>query len=226
MPCVDTLAINGDGEVHAHTEEITEALPPADALEIQFEGNERFNANLKANRNRLQQENETRDGSFPSPTFHSCIGSGTSTEQFFEQGLGELFSGRIAGIYLSEDIRGSLGFASRIAGAKHIVLLGHSRCDAIKGACDNVELGHLAGMLRKIAPAVDSVVGSIDAALCTSDNEKLDDAAATENEWRRAKAIPERSGVLQEMKAAGEIEVVGGFYEVTNGLGEGLPWSR
>jgi len=209
--------------VHTHTKKMTESLAPGDALEILLKGNERFSANLKANRNLLQQVNETRDGQFPFATILSCIDSRTSAEMVFDQGLGDIFSVRIAGNFLNEDILGSLEYACRIAGAKLIVVLGHSRCGAVRGACDNVELGHLTGMLRKIAPAVDAVVDPIDPALRNSDNEKFVDAAARENVRRVVKAIPERSAVLQEMRAAGEIEIVGGFYDVTNGLVELLP---
>ena len=220
---VDNLAIHGDSDVHTHTKEITESLSPADALAILLEGNERFSANLKANRNLLQQVNETRDGQFPFATVLSCIDSRTSAELIFDQGLGDIFSVRIAGNFLNEDILGSLEFACRIAGAKLIVVLGHSRCGAIKGACDNVELGHLTGMLRKISPAVDAVIDPIDQKLRTSENEKFVDAVATENVRRVVRAIPERSVVLQEMQEAGEIDIVGGFYDVTSGSVELLP---
>ena len=209
--------------MHTHTKKIREALSPADALQILIEGNERFSGNLKANRNLLQQVNETRDGQFPFATVLSCIDSRTSAELIFDQGLGDIFSVRIAGHFLNDDILGSLEFACHVAGAKLIVVLGHSRCGAIKGACDKVELGHLTGMLRNLTPAVEAVVDPVDPASRTSHNEEFVDAIAVENVRRVVASIPVRSRVLHEMKFAGKIDIVGGFYDVTNGSVEILP---
>jgi carbonic anhydrase len=209
--------------MHTHTKEIRESLSPADALQILKAGNERFSANLKANRNLLQQVNETRNGQFPFATVLSCIDSRTSAELIFDQGLGDIFSIRIAGNFLNNDILGSLEFACHIAGAKLIVVLGHTRCGAIKGACDKVELGHLTGMLRRLAPAVQAVAQPIDPASRTSDNEAFVDAVAAENVRRVVKAIPVRSHVLHEMKFAETIDIVGGLYDVTRGSVEILP---
>jgi carbonic anhydrase len=209
--------------MHTHTKEIRESLSPSDALQILRQGNERFSANLKANRNLLQQVNETRDGQFPFATILSCIDSRTSAELIFDQGLGDIFSVRIAGNFLNDDILGSLEFACHIAGAKLIVVLGHSRCGAINGACDNVELGHLTGMLRNLAPAVQAVAHPTDPRSRTSDNEAFVDAVAAENVRRVVKAIPVRSRVLHKMKFAGTLDIVGGFYDVTNGSVEILP---
>ena len=209
--------------MHTHTKENRELLSPADALQILKEGNERFSANLKANRNLLQQVNETRDGQFPFATVLSCIDSRTSAELIFDQGLGDIFSVRIAGNFVNDDILGSLEFACHIAGAKLILVLGHSNCGAIKGACDKVELGHLTGMLRKLEPAVQAVVQPIDPASRTSDNEAFVDAVAAENVRRVVEEIPVRSCVLHELKLAGTIDIVGGLYDVTSGSVEILP---
>ena len=217
------LSINGAEAVHTHTKEIRESLSPADALQILKDGNERFSGNLKANRNLLQQVNETRDGQFPFAAVLSCIDSRTSAELIFDQGLGDIFSVRIAGNFLNDDILGSLEFACHVAGAKLIVVLGHSRCGAIKGACDNVELGHLTGMLRKLTPAVDAIVDPVDPALRTSHNEEFVDAIAVENVRRVVASIPVRSRVLHEMRFADKIDIVGGFYDVTSGSVEILP---
>ena len=208
--------------MHTHTKEIRESLSPDDALQILKEGNARFSANLKANRDLLQQVNETRDGQFPFAVALSCIDSRTSAELTFDQGLGDIFSVRIAGNFLNNDILGSLEFACHIAGAKLIVVLGHSRCGAIKGACDKVEIGHLAGMLQKIAPAVDAIIEPTDPVLRTSANEEFIQAVAIENVRRVVEAIPKRSSLLKEMIAAGSIDVVGGFYDVSSGSVEFL----
>ena len=208
--------------MRTHTFETQDSLTPADALQILKEGNARFGANLKANRNLLQQVNETLDGQFPFAAVLSCIDSRTSAELIFDQGLGDIFSIRIAGNFLNDDILGSLEFSCGVAGAKLIVVLGHSRCGAIMGACDGLELGHLTGMLRKILPAVDAVEKPIDHALRTSANEEFVEAVAAENVRRAVKAIPERSSVLSELKSAGAIDVVGGFYDVSTGMVEFL----
>jgi len=209
--------------VHTHTQEIRESLSPQDALQILKEGNARFGANLKTNRNLLQQVNETRDGQFPFAAVLSCIDSRTSAELIFDQGLGDIFSVRIAGNFLNDDILGSLEFACRIAGAKLIVVLGHSRCGAIKGACDRVELGHLTKMLLRLVPAVEAVVDPTDPTSRTSANEEFVEAVAAENVRRVVEAIPEKSHVLNEMTLSGAIDIVGGFYDVTTGSVEFLP---
>lgn len=137
------------------TKEIQTSISPEKAIEILKTGNERFVNNLKANRNLLQQVNETSDGQHPFAVILSCIDSRTSAELIFDQGLGDIFSIRIAGNILNEDILGSMEFACKIAGAKAVIVLGHSKCGAIKGACDNVEMGNLTALLTKIRPAVD-----------------------------------------------------------------------
>ena len=121
-----------------HTKETQDKLTPRMAMEILKEGNERFLNNLKSNRNLLEQVNATRDGQWPFATILSCIDSRTSAELIFDQGLGDVFSVRIAGNIVNTDILGSMEFACKVAGSKLIVVLGHSKCGAIKGACDHV----------------------------------------------------------------------------------------
>jgi carbonic anhydrase len=137
------------------TKEMQTAITPAFALELLKDGNKRFVNNLKMNRNLLQQANETSDGQHPFAVILSCIDSRTSAELIFDQGLGDVFSVRIAGNVVNEDILGSMEFGCKVAGAKIIVVLGHTKCGAIKGACDKVELGNLTGLISKILPAVD-----------------------------------------------------------------------
>lgn len=208
--------------MYTHTKESQESLTPADALEILKDGNKRFCANLKANRNLLQQVNETRDGQWPFAAILSCIDSRTSAELIFDQGLGDIFSIRIAGNFLNDDILGSLEFACAVAGAKLIVVLGHSQCGAIKGACDRVELGHLTGLLGKIIPAVDKVSGRMASDACTSANDDFVQAVASENVRRAVKGIPERSVVLKELEAAGKVDIVGAVHDIANGTVEFL----
>jgi carbonic anhydrase len=204
--------------MYTHTKESQASLSPTDALQILKDGNQRFCANLKANRDLLQQVNETQEGQAPFAAILSCIDSRTSAELIFDQGLGDIFSVRIAGNIVNDDILGSLEFACRIAGAKAIVVLGHSRCGAIMGACDGAELGNLTGLLTKIHPAVDRVQLPSDPELRTSADSEFVDAVAHENVKGAVDTILERSPVLAEMQAASDIDIVGGMYCVSTGL--------
>src|SRR5690606_23044862 len=141
----------------AHTAETQATITPVKALRILKEGNQRFVKNLKINRNLLEQVNDTKDGQFPLAVVQRCIDRRTSAELIFDQGLGDIFSVRIAGNVLNSDVMGSMEFACKIAGSKLIVVLGHSKCGAIKGACSKVEMGHLTGLLEKMKVSVDKV---------------------------------------------------------------------
>lgn len=134
--------------------ELQAQITPRKALEILKEGNGRFMKNLQTDRDLLKQANETRDGQWPFATILSCIDSRTSAELIFDQGLGDVFSVRIAGNIVNTDILGSMEFACKVAGSKLIVVLGHSKCGAVKGACDHVEMGNLTELLSKLQPAV------------------------------------------------------------------------
>src|SRR6187431_917931 len=141
--------------MRTHTKISQQEMTPTDAVNILKEGNGRFVNNIKAHRNLLQQVNETSSGQFPFAAVLSCIDSRTSAELIFDQGLGDILSIRIAGNILNEDILGSMEFACKIAGSKLIVVLGHTNCGAITGACDNLTIGHFTSLLNKIRPAID-----------------------------------------------------------------------
>ena len=132
-------------------------MTPKKSLDFLKEGNQRFQNNLKANRNLLEQVNDTSEGQFPFATILSCIDSRVSAELVFDQGLGDIFSVRIAGNFVNEDILGSMEFGCKLAGTNLIVVLGHTSCGAIKGACDHARLGNLTALIKKIEPAVDAV---------------------------------------------------------------------
>jgi carbonic anhydrase len=198
------------------TKEIQTSISPEKAIEILKTGNERFVNNLKANRNLLQQVNETSDGQHPFAVILSCIDSRTSAELIFDQGLGDIFSIRIAGNILNEDILGSMEFACKIAGAKAVIVLGHSKCGAIKGACDNVEMGNLTALLTKIRPAVDDEL--IIKENRNSSNAEFVEKVAVINVKRTVKAIMERSPILNEMIKTGELDLLGGMYDVETGV--------
>ena len=197
------------------TKEMQMAITPTMALELLKEGNERFVNNLKVNRNLLQQANETSDGQHPFAVILSCIDSRTSAELIFDQGLGDVFSVRIAGNIINEDILGSMEFGCKVAGSKIIVVLGHTKCGAIKGACDHVEMGNLTALLSKIRPAVDDEKTVLQNR--NSNNDEFVEKVTSINVKRTVKAIIERSPILNEMIKNGEIDIVGGTHDITTG---------
>jgi carbonic anhydrase len=193
-------------------------LTPAKALELLKEGNKRFVNNLKINRNLLQQVNETAEGQYPFAFILSCIDSRTSAELIFDQGLGDIFSCRIAGNVLNKDILGSMEFACKIAGAKIIVVLGHTKCGAIKGACDDVKMGNLSSLLRKVKPAVKAARSSTEDR--SSSNPVFVEEVARLNVYQTLKLIPEQSAILAEHIQGGNVALVGAMYNVETGLVE------
>lgn len=197
------------------TKEMQEAITPSMALDLLKEGNKRFINNLKANRNLLQQANETSDGQHPFAIILSCIDSRTSAELIFDQGLGDIFSTRVAGNIVNEDILGSMEFACKVAGSKIITVLGHTNCGAIKGACDHVEMGNLTNLLAKIRPAVDAEKTITDHR--DSSNNEFVDKVTLINVKRTMKNILERSPILKEMIESGQIMLVGGVHDIATG---------
>ena len=185
------------------------------ALEILKEGNERFIRNLKANRNLLQQVNETASGQFPFATILSCIDSRTSAELIFDQGLGDIFSVRIAGNVLNDDILGSMEFATKMAGSKIILVLGHTRCGAITGACEGVELGHLTGLLQKIKPAIDREKITINKR--NGSNQEFVKNVTAENVLHTIERIRKESSIIAELENEGQLAIAGGIYDVETG---------
>ena len=199
----------------AHNKETQAQMTPRKALQFLQEGNSRFINNLKANRNLLEQANETRDGQWPFATILSCIDSRTSAELIFDQGLGDVFSVRIAGNIVNTDILGSMEFACKVAGSKLIVVLGHSKCGAVKGACDHVEMGNLTELLSKIQPAVYQEKETTDNR--TSKNSEFVENVAEINVKRNVKNIIERSFVLEQMLEEGQIGIVGAMHDIESG---------
>lgn len=202
------------------TQDLQAKITPQDALDILKQGNQRFVNNLKANRNLLQQANETRDGQWPFAVFLSCIDSRTSCELIFDQGLGDIFSIRIAGNIVSTDVLGSMEFACKVSGAKLIVVLGHSNCGAVKGACDHVEMGNLTELLAKLQPAVyeERTVSNPDER--NSRNYQFVENVSAINVRRSVKAIISRSYILEQMIEKGEIAIVGGMHDLESGAVE------
>ncbi|HNU59286.1 MAG TPA: carbonic anhydrase family protein [Aquaticitalea sp.] len=201
----------------AHTKETQATMTPQKALQFLKEGNLRFQNNLKANRNLLEQVNDTSDGQFPFATILSCIDSRVSAELIFDQGLGDIFSVRIAGNFVNEDILGSMEFACKVAGSKLVVVLGHTSCGAIKGACDDVEMGNLTTMLAKIRPAVEAVAEPYDVSLRNSKNLDFVDDVSRSNVELTIDNIRMRSRILKEMEDNNEIAIVGAMYDLCTG---------
>lgn len=201
----------------AHTQETQETMTPEKSLEYLKEGNLRFQNNLKANRNLLEQVNDTSEGQFPFATILSCIDSRVSAELVFDQGLGDIFSVRIAGNFVNEDILGSMEFASKLAGTKIIVVLGHTSCGAVKGACDDAKLGNLTNMLAKIKPAVNATENPTDVSLRNSSNSEFVNNVAEVNVSLTIDRIIKESDVLAEMHNNGEIKIIGAMYNVQTG---------
>jgi carbonic anhydrase len=197
------------------TKEMQSAITPSVALEILKDGNKRFVSNLKINRNLLQQANETSDGQHPFAVILSCIDSRTSAELIFDQGLGDVFSVRIAGNIVNEDILGSMEFGCKVAGAKIIVVLGHTKCGAVKGACDNVALGNLTGLIAKIKPAVDEE--SVTSENRNSSNGVFVENVAELNVSLSVKNILLKSPIIADMVKNGDIGIVGGIHDIATG---------
>ncbi|MDC6388017.1 carbonic anhydrase family protein [Maribacter sp. PR1] len=204
----------------AHTKETQATMTPEKSLRFLKEGNQRFQNNLKANRNLLEQVNDTSEGQFPFATILSCIDSRVSAELVFDQGLGDIFSIRIAGNFVNEDILGSMEFASKLAGTKLIVVLGHTSCGAIKGACDHARLGNLTALINKIEPAVAAVKEPKDESQRNSGNLEFVDNVSAKNVEITIENIRERSKVLAEMEENGEVMIVGAMYNVSSGAVE------
>ena len=200
------------------TKELRDNITPERAIQMLKDGNQRFLNNLKFNHNLLQQVNETSDQQNPFAFILSCIDSRTSAELIFDQGLGDIFSCRIAGNIINDDILGSMEFACKVAGAKLILVLGHSECGAIKGACDKVKMGNLTGLLRKIDFAVkaeETITDNRNAGNVEFVNKvtKLNVATAIEQ-------ITEQSDIINEMHKNKQIAIIGGVYDVSSGLVE------
>ncbi len=206
--------------MRALTKDDQQQITPEKALKLLREGNIRFVKNLNANRDLLQQANETRNGQWPFATILSCIDSRTSAELIFDQGLGDVFSIRIAGNVANTDIIGSMEFACKLAGSKLLVVLGHSKCGAVKGACDHVEMGNLTELLSKLQPAVYEEKTVKDPDQRNASNPDFVQNVAVLNVKRTVRSIVERSYILEQMIEKGEIMIVGAMYDLDSGMVE------
>jgi carbonic anhydrase len=191
------------------------AMTPQQALAELRAGNARFVAGKSIARDFPAQVHAAAAGQYPFAVVLSCIDSRQPSEIVFDQGVGDIFCARVAGNVLNDDILGSMEFACKVAGAKLIVVVGHSNCGAIKGAIDNVDLGNLTSLLAKIKPAIDAVPADVQPR--TSKNHAFVDDVSEANVRLVLKEIRERSPVLRAMLDQGQIALVGGMYNLETG---------
>jgi len=201
----------------AQTKETQAAINPEIAIDLLKEGNKRFKSNTAIKRDLLDQVTDTSTGQYPFATILSCIDSRVSSELIFDQGIGDIFSARVAGNFVNEDILGSMEFACKLAGTKVIVVLGHTACGAVKGACDDAKLGNLTALLSKIKPAVKAVIAPTDSNLRNSSNIDFVNKVAEKNVIMTLDTIRTQSPVLKEMEEEGSIKIVGAMYDIKEG---------
>jgi carbonic anhydrase len=207
--------IQADTAGAALTSEGQAAITPAKAIEMLKQGNDRFVSGDSIERDLIAQVKQTSKGQFPFAAVVSCLDSRIPPAIVFDQGIGDLFVARVAGNFVNDDILGSLEFATKLAGAKLILVMGHTECGAVKGACDAAQLGLLTTTLASINPAVKAVQG--DYTPRNSQNAKFVQAVAEMNVRLTMQKLRDRSVVLREMIDKGEIGLVGAMYDVTNG---------
>jgi len=198
------------------TAQMQASMRPEDVLQRLRDGNARFVSGLSIERDYRAQVKETSTSQHPLASVLACIDSRSAPEIIFDQGLGELFSARIAGNFVDDDILGSLEFASKVAGSKLIVVLGHTECGAIKGACDDVKLGNLTTTLSHLRPAVEAVTNVPGPR--SSKNPDFVHAVTEMNVKLTMQAIRKRSPILDGMIARGEVGLVGAMYDVATGV--------
>lgn len=198
-----------------HTKETQDKISPQRALDYLKEGNLRFLNNLKSDRNLLKQVNQTAEGQFPFAAILSCIDSRTSAELIFDQGLGDIFSIRIAGNVLNDDILGSMEYACSIANSKIIVVLGHTKCGAIISACNNLKLSFITGLVSKIKPAIANETTTVENR--NGENIEFVNNVSIINVNHTIDLIRQQSQILRDLEQLGKIFIVGAMYNIDSG---------
>ena len=204
--------------MEAQTKEAQDKMTPDKSLSELRLGNQRFVNKNQLNRDLLQQVKQTSTGQYPFATILSCIDSRVSSELIFDQGIGDIFSVRIAGNFVNEDILGSMEFACKLAGTKLILVLGHTACGAVKGACDHARLGNLTALINKIEPAVEAVTEPKEESQRNSSNINFVNTVAEKNVEMTISNIRSSSPVLAEMEEQGSIKIIGGMYDIDTGI--------
>lgn len=201
----------------AQTKKTQQEMTPETSLQALKDGNKRFINASQVVRDLNAQVDATSSGQYPFATVLHCIDSRVSAEHIFDQGIGDLFSIRIAGNFVNEDILGSMEFACKLAGTKVLVVLGHTACGAIKGACDHARMGNLTALINKIEPAVDAVTIPVDESIRNSSNISFVNSVAAKNVEMTLIDIRKKSEILKEMEANGDLIIIGGMYDISNG---------
>jgi|TARA_B110000879_G_scaffold68608_1_gene96047 carbonic anhydrase len=201
----------------AHTKETQAAMTPELSLQALKDGNQRFINATQVVRDLNAQVDATSNGQYPFATVLHCIDSRVSAEHVFDQGIGDLFSIRIAGNFVNEDILGSMEFACKLAGTKVLVVLGHTACGAVKGACDHARMGNLTALINKIEPAVDAVELPENESMRNSSNIDFVNSVAAKNVEMTLNDIRNKSEILKEMEVNGDLIIIGGMYNIANG---------
>jgi carbonic anhydrase len=215
-----TLGIFGGGFLprHARADALTKAqrdqMSPNQILDAAKRGNKRFRSGVRKNRNYLNEQQASASGQYPAAVLLSCIDSRAPAEVIMDLGLGDIFNCRVAGNIANQDILGSMEFACKLAGAKVVLVMGHTACGAIKGAIDNAELGNLTGLLDKIKPAVQATSYSGER---SSKNYAFVDAVARTNVQMTVDNIRKNSAVLDELERSGTIKIAGAMYNLETG---------
>lgn len=192
-------------------------MTPESAIQRLKEGNSRFIQSNGISRDLSTEVKHTSTGQNPYATILHCIDSRVSAELIFDEGIGDVFSVRIAGNFENEDILGSMEFACKLAGTKVIVVLGHTACGAVKGACDDAKLGNLTALISKLKPAVEAVTEPVDTSKRNSGNIDFVNSVAEKNVYMTIENIRKKSPVLKEMEDNGEIKIVGAMYDIKDG---------
>ncbi|PAM94672.1 carbonic anhydrase [Flavobacterium sp. IR1] len=200
---------------HVMTKEEQTRLTPDAILEEFIAGNKRFQSGTTTVRDHSKQARKSAPGQFPKAVVLSCVDSRVPVEDVFDQGLGDIFVGRVAGNFVNEDLLGSMEFACKVSGAKLILVMGHQHCGAIKGAIDDVKLGNITAMLSKIKPAV--AMSQDFKGDKTSKNDEFVKHVSENNVLYAMDQIRKKSPILKEMEDKGEIKIVGVFYNLTDG---------
>ena len=201
----------------AQTKKTQQEMTLETSLQALKDGNKRFINASQVVRDLNAQVDATSSGQYPFATVLHCIDSRVSAEHIFDQGIGDLFSIRIAGNFVNEDILGSMEFACKLAGTKVLVVLGHTACGAIKGACDHARMGNLTALINKIEPAVDAVTIPVDESIRNSSNINFVNSVAAKNVEMTLIDIRKKSEILKEMEANGDLIIIGGMYDISNG---------
>jgi len=194
-----------------HSKGFLQDMTPYEGYELLVDGNKRFINNLKSDRDHLEMINETREGQYPFAVILSCMDSRTSVELIFDQGLGDLFSVRVAGNIVNNDILASIEYALKYVGSKVLMVLGHTECGAIKSAKEGVKDGHITALLDRIRPSIAKAM------LKDEDDHIFSDNAAYANVENSLEEILTRSEIVNELFKKGEIGLIGGVYNIESG---------